>query len=547
MDPVFFVGIVIILSTFLAIIFYKLNQSPIFGYIIAGILAGPVLGIIKDPGIINLMSQIGVTFLLFVVGLELDIHRVKKSGPKSLAISMIQIAFVFLISYALSRLYFDYKTSIFIGILVSFSSTTIVAKFLNETGAMNSAHGKIAIMCLIIQDIVSIIILSFMKSIQASVYTPIAKAAVFIITTYLLSKLIIRLLDSISKSRELLLLSTVSMVFFFGWFANYLGLNSALGAYLAGFFLSSSVLSYEISSEIKSLRDFFIVLFFFSIGTIFEMPTTRMLEFVAMLLFLGMVVKFVVVFIEMKLFKYGNRTSFMTGALMAQLSIFSLIIAQSGYSYGFFTKDFVTSVSIAVVLSMLISTYVMRYSERLYELVSGLIKPLDKFNDEKLDNAPKRIKNHIVIFGAHQIGMKIAKSLRNTKKKFIIVDIDSWKIKKLISRKYFAVYGDMNSPEVLERVNLRKARIIISTVSRFEYNALLLQRTRRMNKKATMIFFARNKDDALKLYAMGTDFVMIPEIFGGKKIYDYLVYLSPRGIRRWGKRRYKELLSDEDI
>ncbi len=547
MDPVFFIGVVIILSTILAIIFYKMNQSPIFGYIIAGILAGPGFGIIKDPSIINLMSQMGVTFLLFIVGLELDIHKVKKNGFKSFVISIIQIIFVFLISYSLSRIYFGITASVFIGILVSFSSTTIVAKFLNESGAMNSAHGKISIMCLIIQDIISILVLSLMKSIRVNIYTPFIKAVVFIIITYLLSKLIVKMLDSISKSRELLLLSTVSMVFFFGWLANYLGLNSALGAYLAGFFLSSSVLSYEISSEIKSLRDFFIVLFFFSVGTMFEMPTMKMLELVGMFLLLGMIVKFVVVFFEMKFFKYGNRTSFMTGALMAQLSIFSLIIAQSGYSYGFFTKDFVTSVSIAVVFSMLISTYIMRYSERLYELVSDIIKPLDKFNDEKLDNAPKRIKNHIVIFGAHQIGMKIAKSLRNTKKKFIIIDIDSWKIKKLISRKYFAVYGDMNSPEVLERVNLRKARIIISTVSRFEYNALLLQRTKKMNKKATMIFFAKNKDDALKLYAMGADFVMIPEIFGGKKIYDYLVYLSPRGIRRWGKRRYKELLSDEDI
>ncbi len=546
MEQIFFdVGIIIIISTFLAIIFYKMNQSPIFGYIIAGILAGPIFKMIKDPGIISLLSQIGVTFLLFVVGLELDMNQVKKNGAKSFLISITQMVFVFLISYFISRIYFNKMMSLFIGILVSFSSTTIVAKFLNESNAINSTHGKIAIMCLIVQDIMSIIVLSIMKSINGNIIASFEKAIAFIVLTYLISKIMVKVLNSISKSRELLLLSTVSMVFLFGGMADYFGLNSALGAYLAGFFLSSSVLSYEISSEIKSLRDFFIVIFFFSVGLMFEMPTRQMMTITAMMILLGMVLKMIIVFVEMKLFGYGNRTSFMTSIMMAQLSIFAIIIAQSGYNYGIFSKDFVVDVSLAVVVSMLISTYLMKYSEKLYEMMSGILRPLDKFSSEIVENAPKRIKNHIVIFGAHQIGMKIITSLKNTKKKFIVVDIDSDKIKKLIREKYYAVYGDMNSKEILDRVNLKKAKIVISTVSRFEYNALLLQRIKKINPRATTIFFARNKDDAIKLYELGVDFVMVPEIFGGKKVYDYLVYLSPRGIRKWGKRRYKELAKED--
>ncbi len=553
MDPIFVdLGIVIILSTFLAIISYKLKQSPIFGYILAGLLAGPVLRIIQDENLISLLSQVGVTFLLFMVGLELDIDQIKNRGKTSLIISILQMILVFAASYFISRIYFSEKISIFIGILVSFSSTTIVAKFLSENNAMRSTHGRIATLCLVIQDIMSILVLSVMQSFSSSninqIYLPILKAVIFILITYVLSKFVImKILDSISKSRELLLLSTVSIVFLFGGFASYLGLNSALGAYLAGFFLSSSILSLEISSEIKSLRDFFIVLFFFSVGTMFTSPDRRLLEITGLMLLLGMFVKQIIVFIEMKIFKYGNRTSFMTSVLMSQLSIFSIIIAQAGYSYGILPKEFVVASSIAVVLSMLISTYYMKYSERIYESISKYIKPFDKFNNEKLDNAPKRIKNHIIIFGAHQIGMKIACSLKRTNKKFIIVDIDSEKIKKLIKEKYYAVYGDMNSKEILDRVNIEKAKVVISTVSQFNYNSLLIRRVKKINKSAVTIFFAKSRHDALKLYALGVDFVMIPEIFGGKKVYDYLVYLSPRGIRKWGRKRYKELINETNI
>jgi len=545
-------GTVIILSTFLAIIFYKFKQSPIFGYIIAGVIAGPILKIIQNESLINLLSQIGVTFLLFIVGLELNINQVKKHGKTALTISILQMILVFIVSYLISRFYFDEKFSLFIGLLVSFSSTTIVAKFLSENNAMESMHGRIAVLCLVIQDITSIVVLSVMQTFgsinMAQLYLPLLKAGLFIVVTYILAKfVIIKILDSISKSRELLLLSTVSMVFLFGGFASYLGLNSALGAYLAGFFLSSSILSLEISNEIKSLRDFFIVLFFFSVGAMFTTPNMELLKIVALMLFLGIIVKQVIIFLEMKIFRYGNRTSFMTSVLMSQLSIFSIIIARAGYNYGIIPKEFVVAASLAVVLSMLISTYFMEYSEKIYELISKYLKPLDKFNNERLDNAPKRIKNHIVIFGAHQIGMKIISSLKKTSKKFIIVDIDSEKIKRLIKEKYYAVYGNMNSQEILDKVNIKKAKFIISTVSQFDYNSLLIRRLKRVNKSATTIFFARSKSDALKLYALGVNYVMIPEIFGGKKVYDYLIHLSPRGIKKWGKRRYKELIEESNI
>ena len=545
-------GTVIILSTFLAIIFYKFKQSPIFGYIIAGVIAGPILKIIQNEGLINLLSQIGVTFLLFIVGLELNINQVKKHGKTALTISILQMILVFIVSYLISRFYFDEKFSLFIGLLVSFSSTTIVAKFLSENNAMESMHGRIAVLCLVIQDITSIVVLSVMQTFgsinMAQLYLPLLKAGLFIAVTYILAKfVIIKILDSISKSRELLLLSTVSMVFLFGGFASYLGLNSALGAYLAGFFLSSSILSLEISNEIKSLRDFFIVLFFFSVGAMFTTPNMELLKIVALMLFLGIIVKQIIIFLEMKIFRYGNRTSFMTSVLMSQLSIFSIIIARAGYNYGIIPKEFVVAASLAVVLSMLISTYFMEYSEKIYELISKYLKPLDKFNNERLDNAPKRIKNHIVIFGAHQIGMKIISSLKKTSKKFIIVDIDSEKIKRLIKEKYYAVYGNMNSQEILDKVNIKKAKFIISTVSQFDYNSLLIRRLKRVNKSATTIFFARSKNDALKLYALGVNYVMIPEIFGGKKVYDYLIHLSPRGIKKWGKRRYKELIEESNI
>jgi len=545
-------GTVIILSTFLAIIFYKFKQSPIFGYIIAGVIAGPILKIIQNEGLINLLSQIGVTFLLFIVGLELNINQVKKHGKTALTISILQMILVFIVSYLISRFYFDEKFSLFIGLLVSFSSTTIVAKFLSENNAMESMHGRIAVLCLVIQDITSIVVLSVMQTFgsinMAQLYLPLLKAGLFIAVTYILAKfVIIKILDSISKSRELLLLSTVSMVFLFGGFASYLGLNSALGDYLAGFFLSSSILSLEISNEIKSLRDFFIVLFFFSVGAMFTTPNMELLKIVALMLFLGIIVKQIIIFLEMKIFRYGNRTSFMTSVLMSQLSIFSIIIARAGYNYGIIPKEFVVAASLAVVLSMLISTYFMEYSEKIYELISKYLKPLDKFNNERLDNAPKRIKNHIVIFGAHQIGMKIISSLKKTSKKFIIVDIDSEKIKRLIKEKYYAVYGNMNSQEILDKVNIKKAKFIISTVSQFDYNSLLIRRLKRVNKSATTIFFARSKNDALKLYALGVNYVMIPEIFGGKKVYDYLIHLSPRGIKKWGKRRYKELIEESNI
>ncbi|MDO8627151.1 MAG: cation:proton antiporter, partial [Candidatus Diapherotrites archaeon] len=267
---------IIVLATVLGFVFKKIKQPELVGFIVAGIILGSLLNIITYQEIVVVFSDIGIAFLLFLVGINLDWRILKDIGKLSLTAGLGQILITAIASFFAARLIgFGVVESLYIGIALTFSSTIVGVKLLSDKNELNSLHGRIALGILLIQDFAAILVLIFISSFSSGSMPLLNQIARFVFSIvvllgvfYLLSKFVVRpLFDRLAKYPELLFLGSIAWCFALASFALLLGFSKEIGAFIAGITLASIPYSYEISGKLKYLRDFFIVLFFVFLGT----------------------------------------------------------------------------------------------------------------------------------------------------------------------------------------------------------------------------------------------------------------------------------------
>lgn len=520
------IGVVVLIAAAGGFIAKILKQPAIAFYIIAGLLLGPVFGILTNTHLINGLAEIGIAFLLFLVGIEIDLKKLKEvakfSSVTATLITIFTAAAGFAIAYKLN---FSNIESATLGFVFAFSSTMIVLKILTDRKELDTLHGRILITILLIQDIFAIIFLTILTSSSLNIINIILliiKLILVILLVYFLSKTLIpKLLKFASESTELLFLISIAICFAFGILFDFAGMPIAIGAFAGGIAVSSSQYKFEILARIKPIRDFFAIIFFVSLGLLVTNNISGMWPTIIILTIFVIIIKPILIFLFASFSGYKNRTSFLTSVFLSQASEFSLIIAITGFNQGIFGEKILTITALVSIFSIIISSYLISYNQIIYKKIKSVLKLFEKKSTkEELLHLPpeKDLYNHTILFGSDRIGFEVAETLKKLERKFLVVDYNPGIIKKLRNKKISCIFGDATDSEIIDRINIDKAKMIISTIPNFEVNIMLLKKTKLIGKHPIIYLTATNLDEAIKLYKAGADYVIFPEMLGGSHV-----------------------------
>jgi Kef-type K+ transport system membrane component KefB len=519
-----------------------LKQPLIIGYILSGVIVGPlILNLIQNTESLQIFSEFGIAFLLFIVGLYLNPKTIKEVGKISLITGIGQVLFTSMAGYLLSKLMgFSNLTSIYIAVALTFSSTIIIMKLLSDKDSLDKLYGKISIGFLLIQDLIAILILIVISSITSGgnatnlIFMILLKGFILLVLLFLISYFILpKLSNFFAKSSELLFIFSISWGLVLSALFAYIGFSIEVGALIAGIMLSLTPYSYEISSKLKPLRDFFIVSFFILLGSqmIFNDFSSIWIPAIIFSSFI-LIGNPIIVMGLMGIFGYTKKTGFMAGLTVAQISEFSLILISLGVRSGHLSAQTLSLVTIVGLITIAGSTYMIIYSDKIFKFLS---RYLTIFEKKKIRKEIKEHKEYsYLLFGDHRIGFSIMNSYIKNKKKYLVVDFNPERVKKLRANKINCLYGDVSDVEFLEELKLRKSKLIVSTIPEFETNLLLLNKIKEKNKKAIVILTANQIIEANILYKKGADYVILPQIISGEHISKLMENLNE------DKSKYKE-------
>ncbi len=520
--------IILLIVAALGIIVRLLKQPIILTYILAGIIIA-IFGFfeIENRELFRTFSELGIMFLLFLIGLEINYESLRLVGKTSLFIGIGQIIFTSIIGFAIAHLFsFGYLQSAYIAIALTFSSTIIIVKLLSEKKDTNSLYGKISIGFLLVQDFVAILILIFLAGIQADgeivaqeiVLTVIKGVILLGLMLFLGRKIFPPLFNKISKSQELLFLTSLAWCFGAAVLVAKTGFSIEIGGFLAGLALANSSEHFQISAKIKSLRDFFILIFFVILGSsLIGASFSGIIWPVIILSLFVLIGNPLIVMIIMGIMGYKKRTSFMCGVTVAQISEFSLILAALGMKLGHLDSQIVSLITGVGIITITISSYLILYSEKVFSKISKYLSIFEKKIKKGESAYDFEFRKPVVLIGAHRIGKNIAVHLH--KEDLLIIDFDPDIAGEMKRKGYTVLFGDIADEEILEKSNLESSRLVICTSPDFEDNLRILDKAKTVKRnKPKVILRAEDELDAKAFYKKGADYVIIPHLTSGQYI-----------------------------
>ncbi len=527
------IAFLLVLASICAGIVRFFKQPLLLGYILAGTILG-ISGFITDPNSLGALSHIGVTLLLFLLGLEMDIAEIPTIGKSALFTGLAEIILTSTLGFGFARfLGFEVIPSLYIGVALSFASTIIVVKLLSEKRDLQSLYGRIAVGYLLVQDIVAILILMFLSSFggepQVFSYSiTFLKAIILLCLVILSAKYILPIFFEkyASQSTELLFITSIAWALgFAALVAGPFGFTLEIGGFLAGIALSNLPEHLQIASRARPLRDFFLCFFFVLLGTQISFYG-NFLEVLSPAILLSAFILFInplVVILILSALGYRKRTSFMAGILVAQISEFSLIIMSVGLGLGHIKQHEVSLIVLVGVITMIVSTYYILSAEKLYKLLQPFLSRLERANkNEKIPVSEANVKDHIVLVGCDRTGKTLVSYFQRKEIPFLVIDFNPKVYAKLNAARIPILFGDINDSEILERANIQNARAVISTIGNLADNKTLLSYIHTLKTVPISIFTSSGKHEAVKLYELGATYVLVPEVIAGDYIRNLL-------------------------
>lgn len=517
-------AIVISMAAVIGIILRLLRQPIILAYL----ATGAIIGYFGFTQLINqqsfaMFSDLGIMFLLFLIGLEINYSSLRFVGRAALTAGIAQIIFTSVIGFGIAHLFhFSILTSAYIGIALTFSSTIIVVKLLSEKRDLHSLYGKVSIGILLVQDMVAImllIVLSGLSTGQAisvpSFLFTIGKAVLLLIIMMWLGRKVFPIIfDSIARSHELLFLASLAWVFIMAAGAASVGLSIEIGGFLAGLALANSAETFQISQRMRSLRDFFILIFFVLLGsTLTKFSFSGLgLPIAAFSLFV-LIGNPLIVLAIMGTLGYRKRTSFLTGITIAQVSEFSLILIALGARLGHVETPVVALITAVGALTIVVSTYLVQNGDAIARTLSPFLSLFERASARDAQSITDGFHKPIVLIGAHRTGMNIAHHLSKTD--LLIIDCDPDIIHTLSKDGYECLLGDSADEDVLESAHASSAKLVISTNPDLQDNIILLHELHKQKNHPSIIVRAETDRDANALYRAGADYVIYPHFTSG--------------------------------
>lgn len=512
------------------------RQPLIVGLIAAGILAGPgVLNVARSDVHIELLSELGIAVLLFLVGLKLDIGLVRSLGAVALATGLGQVGFTALIGFGLCLLLgLDAVTSLYVAVALTFSSTIIIVKLLSDKREIDSLHGRIALGFLIVQDIVVVLAMVVVSALAAGVGQTAAlgglvKVAAGGVAMLAFVAIVIRFLAEpltarLAGSPELLAGFAIGWAALLAAIGDAVGLGKELGGLLAGVSLASTSFREAIAARLSSLRDFLLLFFFIALGARLDLGAMGAQLGAAFLLSAFVLIgNPLIVVAIMGAMGYRRRTGLLAGLTVAQISEFSLILMAMGVTLGHVAEPALGLVTLIGITTITLSTYMIQHS---HLLAAWLDRPLRIFERghpwreaATAQDGPHGpgVRPDVVLFGLGRFGCAIAENLRQRGLSVLGVDFDPEAVRAWRRAGHEALYGDATDPELMGALPLAQARWAISAIpsragglTHQDHNLALISALRGERFGGRVAVTAQAEQDAQELVRRGADVVLLP-------------------------------------
>lgn len=541
------VVVILALAVVVILVFQRLRLPTILGFLATGVIAGPHgLSLVGDIHDIEMLAEIGVILLLFIIGIEFSLHNLALIKRTVLLGGMIQVGgTILLVGLLLMTLDLSPSEAFFVGFLFALSSTAIVLKLLQEMGEINSPHGRVVLGILIFQDIIVVpmmLIVPLMaggsENFVRELLLMIAKGGVVIVFVLISARYLVpRLLYLVAgtRSQELFILSIVVICFAVAWLTQTMGLSLALGAFMAGLIISESEYSHQATSNILPFREIFTSFFFVSIGMLLDFGF--MLQHLPYILFFTactFVVKSVVAAITARLLQYPVRTSILVGLALFQVGEFAFILSKSGISYGLLSEGVYQYFLSVSILTMAITPFVITSSHHIANKLSlrwvaqgnpMLSTPVEADLQDNLQH----LEDHIIIIGFGLNGRNVAKAARYAKIPYAIVELNAKTVRTEKQHGEPILYGDAVHGFILTHVNTHKARVVVIAVSDPEATKRIITAIRELNKKVHIIVRTRFLKEMEENVRLGADEVVPEEFETSVEIFTRVLskYLMP--------------------
>ncbi len=506
---------------------YKLRQPLIIAYIATGIVVGPgLLNLAHSVDVFETMSSIGIAFLLFIVGLNLNWRNVKDVGRVALIAGSAQVIVTSIIGTSIAlALNVPLPTSIFLGVAFSFSSTIIIVKLLTDKEDLDRLYGRIAVGMLIVQDLIAMMILLVLSAMQdgqdmrAILSFSFGKGLLTIFVLWVLAKLVVpKVFAYAARSQELLFLIALGWCFAIASALQYFGFGIESGALLAGVSLAGTGFQHEIEAKIRSLRDFFLIIFFIVLGTHLTLGAFDSVVVPAIILSAYVLIgnPFIAQVI-MRFMGYHSRTAFLAGTTVAQISEFSFIMLAAGIASGYVLPEAMTLATIVGLITIAGSSYLVAYNERIYDKFSHLFPQKKHEHDDVQQTGVE-----VLMLGYDRMGREILPAVENMTAQYKIIDFNPAVVEQLLTEGKPVMYGDVASDDVLMLAHADKAKLVISTIPDMSVNDAVLDFFQHRHSATSIVVTVKSSADAKRCYDLGATFVIVPSILSGERFGEFL-------------------------
>jgi Kef-type K+ transport system membrane component KefB len=523
------------------------RQPAIVGFILLGVVVGPaLLGWVSASNEVATFSKLGISVLLFLVGLKLDVRVLRTIGPVAVVAGSVQMLLTALPAFLIARGFgIDATGALYIGLAVMFSSTVVVIKLLSDRREVGALHGQIAIGILILQDIVALVLISAVGMAGPSTGEPQdlgTRLAVLFglagggaLVLWLASHhVFLPLLVHLSRSTEAMLLFAIALAVGLGALGEYLGLSKEVGSFLAGLSLAPTRFREAITARLTGLRDFLLLFFFIDFGTNLELEGLRaQLPPAIALSALVLVGKPLTIIMVSGAMCYRKRTGMLAGLSLSQISEFSLILCAAGMAQGHVGREVMGIITLVAALTITTSTYLMQYSGAIYQATSARLKALERRVRHPEDigaEAGADTRPSVVLFGLGSYGGAIGRRLAEHGYRVLGVDFDPAAVEAWLEDGLPARYGDADDPELLASLPIASADWVVCTVPGRETNTMLLRELRRLGYKGRVALSARLGIDAEPLKEENPDLLLNPNADAAVEAAHLIAERTPSGV-----------------
>ncbi|GGW73098.1 Kef-type potassium/proton antiporter (CPA2 family) [Winogradskyella epiphytica] len=535
-------------SVVIVFVLQRLKLPSIIGFLLTGVIIGPYgLSLIKAVEQVEILSEVGVILLLFVIGMELSIKQLASIRKTVFIGGFLQVGLTVLVAALVYNfLGNSWSESVFVGFLFSLSSTAIVLKTLQDRQEISTPQARNALAILIFQDIIVVpmmLVTPMMAGVSSNILMDIlmllVKSAIVVVLTYIMARYIVpKLMHAVAKtnSKELFLLVTITLCFAIAFLTAEIGLSLALGAFIAGLIISESEYSHQATSIILPFRELFTSFFFVSVGMLLDLNFfLKNVPIIMLLVLVVLILKSTVSAIAVALLKYPTKTAILTGLSLFQVGEFAFILSKIGIEYNLLTpqtNQYFLSVSI---VSMILTPFIIIFSENIADKILGVKKKLGlkrEVNPNDFGEATEtELENHLVIIGYGINGSNLAKAATASNIPFIVIEMNAEVVKREKEKGLPIIFGDAREYHILETVNISRARAAVIAISEIAATRSIIKNIRSHSDSLYLVVRTRYVKETTELLALGADEVIPEEFETSIQIFEHVLhnFLVPEG------------------